>query len=208
MKWGAVDFPNKVLTLAPMKTARRQGKVIHIPILPAVREVLNSRQDGQVMNPKGFVFPELAEVYQRNRPQLTNRITAAFDKAEIQTSEQRADRKKAVVVYGAHSLRHFFTTAATAAGMPAAMIKSITGHATDGMLEHYQQIGADLAADLATRITGTDPATLAQHLTLPENASGGTTEALNTRILELVEGMNAKTWKATKAELITLLKSN
>ena len=208
MKWAAVDFPNKVLTLAPMKTARRQGKLVHIPIFPAVLEVLNRRQEGRVLNPKAFVFPELAAQYQHDSSATSKTITKAFEDAEILTTEERAERKKAVIVYGAHSLRHFFTTAATAAGMPAAMIKSITGHATDGMLEHYQQIGADLAADLATRITGTDPATFAQPLTLPENASGGTTEALNTRILELVEGMNAKTWKATKAELITLLKSN
>ena len=31
-------------------------------------------------------------------------------------------------------------------------IKSITGHATDGMLEHYQHMGAELAGEIAKKI--------------------------------------------------------
>ena len=41
--------------------------------------------------------------------------------------------------------------------MPAAMIKSITGHATDSMLEHYQQIGMDMAGEIAARIANGKP---------------------------------------------------
>ena len=37
--------------------------------------------------------------------------------------------------------------------MPGAMIKSITGHGSDGMLEHYQQIGAGLAGEVAQHLT-------------------------------------------------------
>lgn len=61
MKWGAVDFARRVITLAPIKTARRQGKQVHIPIFPAVMDVLNRRQAGKVLNARGLVFPELAE---------------------------------------------------------------------------------------------------------------------------------------------------
>jgi integrase len=201
MKWGAVDFPQKVITLAPIKTARRQGKQVHIPLFPAVLDVLNRRQEGQVLNPKGFVFPELATKYEHDTSAVSKDITKIFEKAGIQTTEERADRENSVIVYGAHSLRHFFVTQATAAGMPAAMIKSITGHATDGMLEHYQQIGADLAADLATRIQGTDPALLADALPEPTDAAGGNLEALRGRILELAEQLDGKNWLKIKAEL-------
>ena len=202
MKWGAVDFPNKVITLAPMKTARRQGKLVHIPIFPAVLEVLNRRQEGKVLNPKGYVFPELAARYQHEASAISKDITKAFEDAEIITTEDRAERGRAVVVYGAHSLRHFFTTAATAAGMPAAMIKSITGHATDQMLEHYQQIGADLASDLATRITGTTPAALVETLTEPDKATSELTEGLRGQIRQLAEQLDAKNWKEIKKQIL------
>jgi len=56
-----VEVEKNVLTLAPKKTERRQGKIIYIPMFPTVREVLNSRQSGKVLNPAGYVFPELAQ---------------------------------------------------------------------------------------------------------------------------------------------------
>jgi len=45
--------------------------------------------------------------------------------------------KRAVVVYGAHSLRHYFATQALADGIPREIDKRITGHASDAMLEGY-----------------------------------------------------------------------
>ncbi len=203
MKWASVDFSRRVISLAPMKTARRQGKLVHIPIFPAVLDVLNRRQEGHVLNPKGFVFPELAAQYDRDASAISKAITAAFDKAGMQTTEDRADRGRGVVVFGAHSLRHFFVTQATAAGMPAAMIKSITGHATDGMLEHYQQIGADLASDLATRIQGTDAALL-KTLPEPSDSVQGQLDTLRGRIRELAEQLAGNNWRKIKTELATL----
>lgn len=171
--WGAVDFARGVLTLAPQKTARRTGKQVHIPMFPAVRALLDARQAGSVLSPGKPVFPELADLYDRDRgAALSKRIAAAFEKAGMETSEERDGRDRKAVVFGAHSLRHFFVTAATSAGMPAAMIKSITGHATDSMLEHYQQIGVELAGEVAARIGNGKPLALpavaGQSDTLPE----------------------------------------
>ena len=192
MKWGAVDFRKKVISLAPVKTARRMGKMVHIPIFPAVLDVLNRRQEGQVLNPKGFVFPELAARYDADASAVSKSISKAFSDAGMQTTEKRADREKTVVVYGAHSLRHYFVTQATAAGMPDAMIKSITGHGSDGMLEHYQQIGAGLAGELATRITSGSK----------QITESNQREPLPSWARELVEGMNGKTWKQIKQQLL------
>lgn len=156
MQWSAVDFKQNVISLAPVKTARREGKIVHIPLFPAAAEVLNRRQSGKVLNPVDNVFPELTKVYKRDRSAISKQITKAFKRAGIDTNADRVGLKRAVVVYGAHSLRHFFVTVATAAGMPSAMIKSITGHSTDDMLANYQQIGKGLASELALRINGTE----------------------------------------------------
>ncbi len=154
MRWSEVDFKDNVITIAPQKTKRRQAKIVYIPMFPAVLEVLNRRQSGTVLNPAAFVFPELAAIYQRDKSVLSRQIGAVFTKAGMQTSIAQADRKLALVRYGAHSFRHFFVSVASAAGMPSVMIKSITGHDTDSMLSHYQHIGKDLAADLSKRIGG------------------------------------------------------
>ena len=153
LKWGAVDYASGVITLAPRKTARRQGKIVTIPIFPATREVLNRREKGKPVNPSGYVFPALVEMYDRDPSMLTKRIKDAFQRAGMDTTEERADRERGVTVFGAHSLRHLAVTAFTSAGMPAAMIKSITGHSTDEQLEHYQQLGVAMAGEIAARMT-------------------------------------------------------
>lgn len=155
LRWGEVDFKTLVITLTPRKTARRMGKQIHVPIFPALLPVLNRRQEAQggVVRPAGHVFLDLVKEYGLfSGTALSKRIGAAFEKAGMTTSESRDGRSRQVCVYGAHSLRHHFVTAAASVGMPAGMIKSITGHATDGMLEHYQHMGAELAGEIAKKI--------------------------------------------------------
>ncbi len=209
MKWGSVDFARRVISLAPVKTARRQGKVVHIPIFPAALEVLNRRQEGKPVNPKGLVFPDMAADYERDATVLTKHVRQAFERAGIETTEDRADRQRNSAVYGCHSLRHFFVSAATAAGMPDAMIKSITGHATDGMLEHYQHLGADLAAGLADRIQSNgNAAKLPAAGLLPAGPADTPPEAVASvldEIRRLVKGQNAKTWKANRAAILAVL---
>lgn len=199
LKWGSIDFKTRVISLAPMKTARRQGKIVHIPLFPAAAEVLNRRQSGKELNPAGYVFKDMAADYKRDQSAISKRITAAFKAAGMDTSEERADRKRVSVVYGAHSLRHYFVTVAASAGMPAAMIKSITGHGSDGMLEHYQQIGASLASEMAQRIgNGNDGATLPKALPEPGTALLG-------QIRAGLEAMTAKSWERERDRLLEIL---
>jgi hypothetical protein len=99
-------------------------------------------------------------------------------------------------VYGAHSLRHFFVSAASAAGLPAPVIKSITGHATDTMMEHYQHISADLVGEITKRITGTT----AKALPAPVNDA----DAIRAKVKELAEKLTTKNVKMTRAALLAL----
>lgn len=153
MTWGAIDFSRRVITVTPQKTLRRTGKTVSIPMFPAVKEVLDRRQDGKTVNPSRMVFPELVTEYVKDGGStLAKRMGMLFEMAGMETAEKRAGQKRAVVCYGAHSLRHHFVTAAAAAGLPSMMIRSITGHATDTMLEHYQQIGSGLVSEFARRL--------------------------------------------------------
>lgn len=198
--WGAVDFSRNVISVTPQKTARRTGKTVFIPMFPVVKEVLNRRQSGKVLMPNKPIFGELVTSYDRDGgATLSKRLGEIFEKAGMKTSEAREGQARAVVCYGAHSLRHHFVSAASAAGIPAAMIKSITGHTTDSMLEHYQQIGAGLVDEIARQLGGSNG-----HIkTLPPAQSRrlGDPDAIRA----IVEGMSAKNWKASKDQLLKII---
>jgi integrase len=193
MCWGAVDFKQGVISLHPMKT-RRTGKAVHIPLFPATIAMLNRRHDpAKPFKLDRQIFPELADLYARDGgATLTKRIGRILTKAGLKTTEEQPGLDRAVVLYGAHSFRHFFITQASAAGFPAAMIKSITGHATDAMLEHYQHIGVELAGELARRI-GNTPAALP-----PVDPAS----ALRDRIMALAESMTAENWKIQRDAIL------
>jgi integrase len=161
LRWEAVSFPRKVLTLYPQKTVRRTGKAVYVPILPALLEVLNRRHAAMPhTTAAAYVFPVLMDDFERDPPSISKRIQAVFIKAGIKTTEERTGLKREVVLYGAHSFRHLFVTTAAAEGLPAAMIKAITGHTSDAMSEHYQQFDAKIASEFAKRLTGKAPAAL------------------------------------------------
>jgi len=202
MKWSAVDFKQRIMTLVPKKTERRNGAQIYVPMMPQVLDILNRRQAGKVLNPKAYVFPKLAAVYERDPSALSKQIRSVFESAGLETSEKRQGRRRAVVRYGCHSLRHTFITIAAAAGLPDALIRSITGHTSDRMAQHYQQLSAEIVSTAATRIQGTDAARLAKTLPAPTDAAGGELEALRGRILELSEQLDGMTKKQIKQELI------
>ncbi len=204
MKYSAVDFRENVLTIAPKKTERRQGKIVHIPIFPAALEVLNSRQSEKVLDPTSLVFPELAEIYQCDRSAISKKITKAFNRAGMDTKKAQANRKRKQVIYGAHSLRHFFVTVATAAGMPDAMIKSITGHGTDSMLSHYQHIGKDLAADLSKRIGGTQAPTMLEATT--EGTAPKAVQLAKANLMDAIAALNNSDIKLAKVFINKALK--
>jgi len=222
LKFAAIDFTTGVISVIPKKTARRNGEEVYIPIFPAVLEVLNRRQNGLVLDTRAYVFPALAKEYKNDRTMLTKRITQVFTDAGFQTNEARQGRQRKAVIFGAHSLRHHFVTAATEVGFPAKMIRTITGHATDEMLGHYQQIGKGLATELAARI-GSTPKQLIAQVTKPtmsggdQSASaksnipseeGGLPKWLSVRIRLLAADLNADTWKAVKQRLEALAAEN
>lgn len=199
LSWGAVDFSRNVITVTPQKTARRTGKTVSIPMFPAVKEVLNRRQDGKVLNPARSVFPELLADYSRDEGSaLAKRMGAIFGKAGMETAEKRSGQKRAVVCYGAHSLRHHFVSAASAAGLPDLMIKAITGHTTDTMLEHYQHIGAGLVDEFANRIGG-------KVKVLPPAGSAVLVDAGSVRAIAL--SMAPGNWREKRDDLISLADS-
>jgi len=190
LRWDAVDFKGKVISIHPLKL-RRTGKQVFVPLLPQLADLLKARK----RNAAGpLVFHELAQDYKRDNSALSKRIQAAFEKSGLTPRDSKPGVSRAVAVYGAHSLRHYFVTQALAAGIPAEIVKKITGHTSDAMLATYEHVDARLIGELASKLqpTTTKPAALPPHGREPTPAW----------ILELAKGMNSKNWKAIQAEII------
>jgi hypothetical protein len=78
------------------------------------------------------------------------------------------------------------------------VIRSITGHATDTMMEHYAHISAEYAGELAKRITGAP-----EVKTLPAPAISDA-DALRVKVRELAEKLTANNIEEIRAALLAL----
>ena len=190
LRWDSIDFKRRVITLNPRKTART-GKAVFIPLLPALAELLQKRRDMVAGN---LVFPDLAAAYDHDSSAISKRVQEAFAKAGLKPNENRPGVKRAVTVYGAHSLRHFFATQALSAGIPGEIVKRITGHSSDAMLEGYEHVDAAMISGLAAKLSNGK-----QPLALPAPQA-----YIREKVRAALGRMNGKNWKTVKAELLTL----
>jgi len=147
-----------------------------------------------------MVFPDLAVAYDHDSSAISKRVQEAFAKAGLKPNENRPGVKRAVTVYGAHSLRHFFATQALSAGIPGEIVKRITGHSSDAMLEGYEHDAAMISGLAAKLGNGKQP------LALPAPQAD-----IRAQVRALAEMLNATTWKAMtwskmKKELMKIAK--
>ena len=190
LRWDLIDFKRKVITLNPRKTART-GKTVYIPLLPALAELLQKRRDMVAGN---LAFPELAAAYERDSGSVSKRIQSVFTKAGLITTEHRPGVERAVVVYGAHSLRHYFATQALSAGIPGEIVKRITGHSSDAMLEGYEHVDAAMISGLASKLSNGK-----QPLALPAPRAD-----IRVQVRALADRLNGKNWQSVKKEFLKL----
>jgi len=193
LQWKAIDFDAGIITIIPQKTANRTGKEVFIPILPQLREEL-----GGMKKTGRYLLPKLVEVYDRDRSAITKKIRAIFTDAKLNAHRDTGlPTDQAIVETGAHSCRHSFVTIARLAGIPDAVIQTITGHSSIEMVDHYTAITADtvkqLAAAMPSGLIGTQ-----NLLTEPEQKD----EIVPPWILEKLKRANKQNAMQIIAELI------
>ncbi len=109
---------------------------------------------------KGFLFPKLAQDYQRNPAGLSQRFTryvarllgeteeteegARFEAFE--TTAERVGGKRRISRYGLHSMRHSFASHAAERGVPLAVVQKYLGHASEAITQIYANHATDEAA--------------------------------------------------------------
>ncbi|VGO22345.1 tyrosine-type recombinase/integrase [Pontiella sulfatireligans] len=81
LEWQNIDFEDGTLSVVPKKTARRSGKPVYIPLLPQLRQELESK-----LKAHAFILPELVSLYGRDiGSALSKEIKAVFKTAGCET---------------------------------------------------------------------------------------------------------------------------
>jgi integrase len=152
LTWDEVDLTRGWITTVPRKTRNRNAGPIHIPVLDHLRPLLEATPPGKR---KGYLLPELAALYLKNRDLVTDRVQALFKSCGVQvhkpgTGRQKDENgnwvstgKRAVLQYGYHSLRHTTVTLLQEAGVPQAVVQAVVGHRTLAMTQKYTHVGKD-----------------------------------------------------------------
>jgi integrase len=214
LDWGAVDLVRGFIQWTPRKT-KKHGTVVRIPLFPALRTILSETPANKR---RGLILPELAEEYGRSSSYTSERVKHVFEDAGIDTQGDtgRANptntktTRKAVEV-GFHSLRHTFVSMAANAGVPLHIVQSIVGHTNTAMTGHYFHVSDDalrgavgVLPDVYAK-TALPPAQDVQDIEAEVVPTPSPSDAPQ-RILEALEGMDAKNWKQVRDEVVRMVK--
>lgn len=140
LSWTSVNLLTGIIQLVPQKTKRHHGRIVTIPIHPALRSALEESPEGER---GGFVLPTLAEYYMKSKWRVGHELGEIFRAAGIVTSIQIEGRRNKTPEATFHSLRHTFVSFAANAGVPLHIVQSIVGHESTAMTRHYYHENED-----------------------------------------------------------------
>ena len=153
LRWGEIeqfdskrrnpDFLHREIVRLTIKTKTW----VRVPIEAELNDFLCTQC--KISGKSEFIMPEAANLYWNHRNTLNNRIQKYLNSLGIVTQKEIPGRKKKQSVKGFHSLRHCFCYYAGLRGVPLPVVKSIVGHFSHAMTEHYQK-----HADKQARIQG------------------------------------------------------
>ena len=161
LQWSNVDMARRIISLIPMKTARKHKRVT-IPIHPTLYAMLDSIPS---KTRTGSVLPAIEDRY-RNNDDLSKGITRLFLSCDIKTNANRLTKSERLALSdkggkdkhpakrggkqvapecGFHSLRHSFVSLCAAGRVPQSVVQSLVGHGSPAMTQHYTHIGLETA---------------------------------------------------------------
>lgn len=148
LDWSCINVAQGVIQLIPSKTKRHaHGRPVTIPVHPTLGTALASE-----LASRGPVLPGIAELYERARNRVSDRLSAIFKAANIVTSVRIEGRKHKTPEATFHSLRHTFVSFAANAGVPLHVVQSIVGHESTAMTRHYYHENIDALKSVVAAI--------------------------------------------------------
>ncbi len=162
LQWHSVELNRRRINVKQFKT----GKEATIPIAPQLLEVLKEAWEWKS---NSYVLPNISRRYRKKNDKgkdvgsaLVNLdVLRVIKAAGINTNQKVPGRKRAVTVYGFHSLRHAFVSFCAERGVPKAVVVSILGADSKIIDKYYTHIG-DEAQEQAISLLSGSGSTLAQ----------------------------------------------
>lgn len=173
---------------------------------------------------RGYLFPELAEIYHRNPAVLSQRFAAFMAKTlgELEvdadgetvfrpfdgTADRAQGGKFRVSRWGLHSFRHSFASHAAQAGIPLGRIQAWLGHSSAEITRIYTHYGdtaqqAAVMEAVALPLAGATPPKALPPSPTAKTATAGILEAVRGMVAELA-AMNARNWKAKRDRALSI----
>jgi integrase len=155
LSWTSVNLSSGIIQLVPQKTKRHHGRIVTIPIHPALRSALEESPENER---NGYVLSTLADYYMKSKWRVGHELGRIFRAAGIVTSIQIEGRRTKTPEATFHSLRHTFVSFAANAGVPLHIVQSIVGHESTAMTRHYYHENEDALRQAVAAIPaiGTD----------------------------------------------------
>jgi integrase len=198
LRWSETDIIRGIIRRVPMKTARRSGKPVMIPLHPVLLAML---AEIPTAGRKEYVLPQMATRYQKDRSSLNNCVQDHFEAQGVKTIRDTPGlRQRALVDVGFHSLRHSFVSLCRAANAPLSVVESIVGHSNPAMTRHYthtSEAAAGVAVAALPDITG--QATVTPALPAADEMIS------KAKVRELVETLNHANLKERRTQLLSLV---
>jgi len=144
----------RVISLIPMKTARRSQKRVSLPIHLTLYDILALCPEKER---RGYVMPSIAARYQSFHSALSKDVAKLFQSVDIVTTSETEGVGRNRADCGYHSLRHTFVSLCASGGVPQSVVQSLVGHGSPAMTQHYTHIGLQTAQNaiaLLPSVTG------------------------------------------------------
>lgn len=143
LTWEQVDLTRNIINVTPQKTAKRNHDPLIIPIHPAMRPLL---EDTPPQKRSGYVLPGLAGLYLESRDKVTDLFQSLLKTCGVKvyregTGRGDGEKKRAVLQYGFHSLRHSTVSLLAGSGVSMAVVQAIVGHRTVAVTQNYTHVG-------------------------------------------------------------------
>jgi len=158
LRWNKIDLQNHLIHVVQFKT----GKYVVIPIAPQLEKALQEALVWKTSD-NAYVCPNVAERYNivdkngkcSGSGLVDIDVLRVIKWIGLKPSVKVEGRKKAVTVYGFHSLRHSFVSHCAEAGVPRAVVSSIVGADADVVGEYYTHVGTEAQQMAISAISGT-----------------------------------------------------
>ncbi|MDD7984380.1 tyrosine-type recombinase/integrase [Lentisphaera marina] len=155
LQWDTVNFDRRRISVKQFKT----GVNVSVPISEKLYTALQEAKQWKINN---YVLPNISARYRQEDDNgkntgatlINNDVMRVIKWIGLEPNQKIPGRKRAVSVYGFHSLRHSFASHCAEAGVPKAVTQSILGAASDILDQYYVHIGEDaqsLAIDAVTK---------------------------------------------------------